>query len=146
MRALPLVALGLGCRAEEDDGPAPPADSTATVDSTAAPPTDAPTLSQLQEDLFTPTCAKGGCHDAATAQADLVLEAGQTWSNLVDVPSTGLPSAVRVVPGASTTSYLVLKLEGVPGIAGVQMPFGTVLDPTRITPVRSWIDAGAFDN
>ncbi len=48
-----------------------------------------------------------------------------------------------VVRGDASASYLVRKLEGGPGILGVQMPAGspTVL-PTYVGMVRQWIDQG----
>jgi hypothetical protein len=143
-----LAILLASCSGGDPTDPTDPVDpATDTATHTPVPCTgDAPCLSELQETLFTPTCARGGCHDAATAQSGLVLEDGETWRNLVGVPSVGAPGAVRVDPGAATRSYLVMKLEGAPGIVGVPMPFGTTLDSTAITPVRSWIDAGALDN
>ncbi|MEQ1566716.1 MAG: hypothetical protein ABMA64_13830 [Myxococcota bacterium] len=107
--------------------------------------TEGPRLSELQEGLFTPACTTG-CHDARTAAGGLVLEPGTSWAQLVGVPANGLPAARRVSPGASVNSYLVMKLEGASEIVGLRMPIGTALDPTAVTPVRAWIDAGALDN
>jgi len=52
-----------------------------------------------------------------------------------------------IVPGSADDSYLVWKVEGAPGICGVQMPYGgPYLSPAEIALIRAWIDAGATDN
>jgi hypothetical protein len=107
---------------------------------------DAPKLSALQTTLFSRSCAIGTCHTAASRAGDLSLEEGDTWWELVNVRSSEIEQAYRVVPGAAVNSYLVLKLEAAAGIEGVPMPFGSRLYPTEITPVKTWIDAGALDN
>src|SRR3954466_12750458 len=46
------------------------------------------TFTQIQREIFTPTCAKAGCHAASTAQEGLILDAGQSYALLVRHPAT----------------------------------------------------------
>ncbi len=75
------------------------------------------------------------------------MSPGESWSNLVNVQSSGVPSTVRVVPGDPDNSYLIMKLEGTPGVVGLQMPQGRdPLSGSQIQAIRDWIEAGALDN
>jgi PKD repeat protein len=108
--------------------PAPPT-RTITVNPVGSP---APTLTQLQTAIFTPSCT--GCHDAAGA-AGLNLTAGNTFANLVNVPATTLPG-LRVVPGSPSTSALVLQLQS--GHRSVSAANQSL--------IAAWITAGALNN
>src|SRR4051794_3392772 len=68
------------------------------------------TFSQIQREIFTPTCAKSGCHAADTGQEGLVLEAGRSYALLVGYAATEQGSLARVQPGNPERSYLILKL------------------------------------
>lgn len=120
-----------------------------TVKSPTEPPPEEPggtafTFSRIQVEIFTPTCAKAGCHAAATARNDLVLEAGRSYDGLVNRPSLG-SSLDRVEPGDPERSYLIHKLRGDPTISGVRMPFDgpPYLTPEQIQGIAGWIRAGA---
>ena len=105
------------------------------------------TLTQLQTSLFTPTCAVAGCHSAGTARAGLVLEAGSTFGETVNVPSSQRPEFDRVEPADPEQSYIIKKLRGDADITGQRMPEGgPFLSEARIAEVISWINAGALDN
>jgi hypothetical protein len=107
----------------------------------------APTLSELQASIFTPTCATGGCHDSATASQGLVLEAGQMHGNTVGVPSEQSPGLDRIEPGSPNLSYLVRKLRGDASIIGGRMPLGgPFLSPQEIAEIEAWIEDGGQDN
>ncbi|MFQ5526099.1 MAG: hypothetical protein ACE5GX_07520 [Thermoanaerobaculia bacterium] len=111
------------------------------------PEPEAVTLTQLQTSLFTPTCAVAGCHSAGTARAGLVLEAGRTFGETVNVLSSQLPQFDIIEPGDPERSYLVKKLRGDADISGDQMPEGgPFLSEERIAEVISWVNAGALDN
>jgi hypothetical protein len=118
--------------------------------STAVPVTvvTAPTLAQLQTDIFGPRCS--GCHTggggALPASMNL-SSAAATYAALVGttggVTSTEAAPLKRVLPGDPNNSYVVHKLEGTQSV-GQQMPLGgPFLDQTTINRVRSWIQAGA---
>lgn len=109
--------------------------------------TGSATLTELQRDIFTPTCDNFGCHNAESASAGLVLTAGQSFGELVNVPSTERPQFDRVEPGDPDASYLVQKLRGDAGIDGERMPEGgPYLSDAEIARVISWINDGAKDN
>lgn len=69
------------------------------------------------------------------------------YGELVNVQSAGKSSAVRVVPGNSTDSYLIQKLEGRSDIVGSRMPQGgPFLSQADIDVIRTWIAQGAQNN
>jgi len=111
----------------------------------AGPVPLAPTLSSLQQNIFTPICTQ--CHTGAVAPLALALDSGISRQNLVGVASVQVPAMARVVPGDPEASYLVWKIEGRQGVVGEQMPRGLQpLSPTEISAVREWIQNGAADD
>src|SRR5215218_9636550 len=54
------------------------------------------TFTRIQTQIFTPVCAKAGCHAAGSAPSGLVLEAGQSYGDLVGHRSTENGSLDRV--------------------------------------------------
>jgi methionine-rich copper-binding protein CopC len=95
----------------------------------------------IQANVFTPICSV--CHIGATAPEGLMLDAAHSYSLLVNVPSTEVPSLLRVKPGDPTDSYLIQKLEGHAAV-GAQMPFGQPpLPSTTIAFIVQWITDGA---
>jgi len=101
----------------------------------------------IQNSVFTPTCALSGCHNEASASAGLVLASGQSYGNLVNVPSTEVPSFDRVEPGDPERSYLIKKLRGDADITGDRMPRGGApLSSSQIDSIVQWIAAGALNN
>jgi hypothetical protein len=96
----------------------------------------------IQDNVFTPICSK--CHIGASAPEGLELDAAHSYGLLVGVPSVEEPSLERVDPGNPDQSYMVLKIEGAPGIVGGQMPLGeTPLPQDTINAIRQWISNGA---
>ncbi|MFQ5527849.1 MAG: hypothetical protein ACE5GX_16525 [Thermoanaerobaculia bacterium] len=105
------------------------------------------TLTELQNDIFTPGCDSFGCHNADSARGGLVLTAGMSFDELVNVPSSQLPQFDRVEPGDPENSYLIHKLRGDPGIFGARMPVGgAFLTDAELARVVSWINDGAPNN
>jgi hypothetical protein len=95
----------------------------------------------IQANVFTPICSV--CHAGATAPQGLMLDAAHSYNLLVDVPSTEVPSILRVKPGDPTNSYIIQKLEGHAAVGG-QMPLGeTPLPATTIAFIVQWITDGA---
>jgi len=131
---LALAACGGG------GGDAPPA---------AAPPPPGlqPTLASIQDNVFTPSCAKSSCHTGANPlpPAGLVLDAGSSWANLVNMPSSQNPAFTRVIPMNPDGSLLIQKLEGTQ-IVGGQMPDDgpPYLQQATIDRIREWILNGAL--
>ncbi|PWB71572.1 MAG: hypothetical protein C3F15_12510, partial [Holophagae bacterium] len=95
--------------------------------------TSAPTLTQIQTEIFTPRCI--ACHGGGSPEAGMNLEQGQAHANLVNVPAT-TQSGTRVIPGNPDNSVLVIMLEG-----GHRN-----LPQSLIQLIRDWITAGALDN
>jgi hypothetical protein len=96
----------------------------------------------IQDNVFTPICSK--CHIGASAPEGLQLDAAHSYNLLVGVPSVEEPNLLRVNPGNPDQSYMVLKIEGAPGIEGGQMPLGeTPLPQETIDAIRQWISNGA---
>lgn len=130
-----LLAVAAGACSKSPTAPTPTA------------PT-APTLSLIQTQIFDPGCAT--CHTdvGRTPFGGLNLKPGSAFANLVGVPSSGLPGAIRVIAGNANGSYLVQKIEGAAGIAGQRMPRNgpPFLTDAQVKMIRDWIAAGALNN
>jgi len=106
------------------------------------------TFSQIQTQIFTPTCAKAGCHAASAGSGGMVLEAGSAYSEIVGRGSTSNPSFNRVEPGVPERSYLLKKVRGDADITGARMPLDgpPYLTSEQIEGIAGWIRAGAPNN
>jgi hypothetical protein len=99
--------------------------------------------SQIQP-IFNANCAFVGCHGGSNPQQGMNLQSGQSYSNIVNVPSNEVPSLDRIEPFDSDNSYLYLKIIGAPGIVGEQMPRGGTPLPEATTDlIAQWINEGA---
>ncbi len=108
------------------------------------PTTFGPNFSEIQANVFTPTCAVSGCHTGGSAPQGLRLDAANSYGLLVNVASTEVPTILRVAPNDPAASYLIRKLEGTASV-GQQMPLnGTPLSQTSINTIRQWISDGAI--
>jgi hypothetical protein len=92
------------------------------------------------------SCGGSGCHvDEMTPAAGLDLSAGKLLTSVVDVPSSQLSGAKRIVPGQPDESYFLCKLD--PSCTkrrGALMPAGAQgLSPSELAIVRQWIADGA---
>lgn len=110
-----------------------------------APPPLSADFASLQANIFTPICSV--CHAGGSAPEGLRLDADNAYNLLVGVPSTEVPSLLRVKPGDPDNSYIIQKLEGHAAV-GAQMPFGCpssqpCLPTTTIAFIRQWITDGA---
>jgi hypothetical protein len=107
------------------------------------------TLSSMQAEIFTLSCAISGCHDnRATPAGALTMTSVQaTYAGLVNRNSTQAPGRKLVAPAAPDDSYLVDKLTGVHlavGGTGRRMPQDAApLTPEEIDRVVTWINDGA---
>jgi hypothetical protein len=96
---------------------------------------------QIQDTVFTPICTQ--CHIGAGAPHGLRLDAANSYTLLVNVPSDEVPTLKRVNPGNPAESYIVQKIEGHAAVGG-RMPLGQApLPQDRIDLIRSWIASGA---
>ena len=102
----------------------------------------APTLQSIQANVFNPSCIV--CHAGASAPQGLRLDSGNSFANLVNIPSSEVSSLFRVAPGDPDQSYLIQKLQG-NASSGEQMPLGGPPIPAAtIEFVRQWIVDGAL--
>ena len=109
-----------------------------------------PTFSSIQRDIFENGDSSGRvpctqCHNpGGSAFNGLDLSNAVAYANLVGAASRGKPGAIRVIAGDPENSYLIHKLEGRPGIVGLQMPrVGAPLSDGQITIIKRWIAEGA---
>jgi hypothetical protein len=115
-----------------------------TVGSAAGDPVIAmPSFRTDIQPVFTARCAVVGCHITPTeANLGLVLtDAATSRSHLVLVPSVEFPGALRVAPGDSAHSWLMVKLDN-----GEMPKQGPMLSQGTRDTIRNWIDQGALDN
>ena len=112
-------------------------------------------LSSNVQPIVDQSCAVAGCHLGPVSAQGMDLSAGKTFSSTVEVKSTEIPRLLRITPGKPNDSYLVQKIEGIPGIAGLQEPPGCPGPPLNgaqclsvedITVIRQWITEGALNN
>ncbi|HLW24274.1 MAG TPA: TIGR03118 family protein [Steroidobacteraceae bacterium] len=117
---------------------------TVTVDNQAQP---AVTFSELQSQIFTPICSVCHTGNGTSLPGSMNLTAGHAYASIVNVASVEQPGLKRINPDNPTSSYLVLKIEGAPGISGARMPFGgPYLSQSTINEVISWVEEGAPNN
>jgi len=105
-------------------------------------------LAWIQDNIFTPSCAFSSCHSGAAAQAGhLNLQAGAAHGQLVDMPTTSAGSGwMRVVPGESDKSYLLVAIGQVTGPSpkGGTMPLSSApLCDAKKEAIERWVAAGA---
>jgi len=101
-------------------------------------------LDQIQNEIFTPTCATAGCHDALIQAGGLDLSsADDSYNGMVGVAST-CAGRIHVVAGDSATSYLLDKLGDGLAPCGALMPLALpALTADELQLIRDWIDDGA---
>ena len=113
----------------------------------------APTLSSLQDEVFTSSCALSSCHSTSTLSGQLVLEPGMSHGELLGVtavqPEAAAEGLVLVQPGDPDASFLWIKLQpGLDARYGALMPSGstTGLPSEDLDAIRTWIENGAKDD
>ncbi len=116
---------------------------------TVAEPTNTPavTLQQVQDQIFSPSCAVQFCHSGDFPSAQLNLEDGRSLDELVGVPPSNTAATaaglLRVSAGDPDKSFLITKIVGPTAIElGSKMPLaGAPLTTEQIDLVRSWINS-----
>ena len=91
--------------------------------------------------IFNARCAISGCHVMPTPQAGLVLTAGSSYANLVNVPTQIFTPGVRITPNDPGASVLYLLV-----VSGTMPATGGRLTTAQINAIREWIESGAPDN
>jgi hypothetical protein len=98
------------------------------------------TLASIQNELFNKSCALSGCHGGSRQPN---LSEGQSYKNLVNVPSIESNTLFRVKPFESENSFLIRKLTA--ESTSIMPPSGQLSQPV-IDSVIAWIDNGALNN
>lgn len=107
------------------------------------PPSNSVFAKQIQP-IFDRNCAITGCHSSDTASGGMVLEAGKSYANLVNVTSSEVAPRKRVLPGNSGASYIIEKLTQTAPSFGDRMPLGgDPLPSDQIDLIKKWINDGA---
>lgn len=102
------------------------------------------TFSEIQRQVFNPSCAVSGCHAGANPAANLNLTPSQAYQQLVDQPSQKIPGDKLVDPFSGEESVLVRILRGT---VSPRMPLGAApLSSATIDSIAKWIDEGAQNN
>ena len=89
--------------------------------------------------IFEESCG-AACHTGGASFGGLALDAGVAQANLVDMPSAGDSSWIRVMCGDAEQSALYQKLfRSAP--FGDPMPLGVSLSEGEIDVIRAWIES-----
>ena len=128
--ALALALSAIGCTEKLVEPPAAPT-VFATPDS-------------IQQ-IFTQNCAFDGCHGgSAPQQGQDLTDAVTSYAHIVGVASNERPAFMRIAPGDSADSYIVMKLRNDPRKGGQPMPLGGFpLDPALTIKIAAWAQQGA---
>ena len=103
------------------------------------------TFSRDIQPIFNVNCALSGCH-VIYHETGLDLRQGESYANLVSVPSKNNAPRKRVVPGDPDSSVLYLKVTGDPS-TGDRMPLdASPLGSAPIDDIKTWIFEGAENN
>lgn len=135
-----LLVFFLGCSNNDDSAMGP--------DNSDQQQPDLSSFSEIQDQVFTQSCAISGCHLGSSAPFGLDLSEANAYGNLVNVASGEKPSLLRVKPGQPDSSYLIMKLRGDPGISGSRMPANgpPFLEEATVDSIAAWIREGAMNN
>jgi hypothetical protein len=110
-----------------------------------------PSFQLLQQKIITPVCAQ--CHTVGSTYAiesGLILDPSVAYANLVGIKAyqsyAHADGLLRVKPGSADSSFLYMKLHGLPAgkVYGYQMPLGYgALTIGQQQFIHDWINAGA---
>jgi hypothetical protein len=111
---------------------------------------DAPTIAEVEAQVFTTGCALQSCHGMTGNPPGGLNLTAPVFAKIVNVDSTQKPGTKLVVPGSPDTSYLMDKMLGrnlpAPPMGerrDAMPPPSGGLEADRIEMVRAWIAAGA---
>lgn len=99
-----------------------------------------PTVDSLVNDIFAPSCATAGCHDAAGTAGSLPLTTTADVRAMLGRPASECGGATLVRPGDPDGSYLVNKVVAAKPSCGDPMPLGGApLSATEVACLRDWV-------
>jgi hypothetical protein len=131
-----IIAIALVAGCADDPAPVPPEC----------------TFTHLRQNVL-PGCTGALCHRAPPFQANLDLTDEHAYMDLVNVPSTTVPTRMRVWPGSYADSFMWEKLNDLiasDGSQGHPMPLNLFrwvsLPADQLHSVQCWIADGAKNN
>jgi len=130
-----VAVFTMGCATKDTDS----GTSTSAAEPSGA--YDGPPLSfeEALTEVLIPSCGFESCHGSGAGY--LRIHERQTEEEWLEMNSTVLIGRKMVIPGDSSNSYLIKKMEGSSDIDGEAMPPPDGgLSEARIGMVRSWID------
>lgn len=127
------VASLVACGGSDDPAPA------------ATEPDVAPTLTDIQAKILTPTCATSECHDGTAKDNTLNLSAGKTFAQTINIGAENVDNGIIVKPGEPDNSLLFTLLSGPKGKANKMPKSGNVSEKQK-EAIRLWIANGALEN
>ena len=107
------------------------------------------TFERIQTQVFDLSCSSDSCHSSVGRAGGLILEAGYSWDELMNVaPANAFAAAhgfMRVMPGNPDQSFLFAKItDALAAGEGLPMPYNAApLDEETLNVIRAWIAAGA---
>ena len=108
-----------------------------------------PSFERDIQPIFTARCATASCHNLATQQMGLNLEAGHAYDAIVDEDSPTSHDLAYIRPFQPDSSWLVRMIQADPArrFFVERMPLGrTPLTDNQIATIINWVSAGAPRN
>lgn len=106
-----------------------------------------PTLTELVQTIFGPTCVQGRCHATSAPAADLSLTGRRiSVHDALLAPAVEGGGRARVTPYDPDASYLMEKITSDAPAVGARMPPNGALPAFQVARIRRWIELGAQDN
>jgi hypothetical protein len=108
-----------------------------------------PSFDRDIQPIFTARCATASCHNFATQQMGLNLEAGAAYDAIVDEDSPTSHDLRYIRPFQPDSSWLVRMIQADPArrFFNERMPLGrTPLTDNQIATIINWVNAGALRN
>jgi hypothetical protein len=134
IKLLACAAIVMAAACGGDDDPVEPDDGPDTVP-------DSVEFAKHVQPIFNSRCATSGCHVNPGPSADLVLTEGESYGNIVNVPTVVFTPGVRVTPFEPVNSVLYLLVE-----SGTMPASGRRLSTVQVAIIRKWIEDGAPEN
>lgn len=108
-----------------------------------------PSFERDIQPIFTARCATASCHNLATQQVGLNLQAGYAYDEIVDEDSPNSHDLKYIRPFEPDSSWLVRMIQADPGrrFFVERMPLGRApLTDNQIATIINWVEAGAPRN
>ena len=108
-----------------------------------------PSFERDIQPIFTARCATASCHNLATQQVGLNLQAGYAYDEIVDEDSPTSHDLAYIRPFEPDSSWLVRMIQADPArrFFVERMPLGRApLTDNQIATIINWVEAGAPRN